>query len=57
MPEPTPPTIPDGISRCWQNLGYHVYMAGQCFDTLEQAVAYKASLDAEGVTWRSQPRW
>ncbi len=48
------PPLPDGISRCGQ-LGYHVYMAGPCFDRLSQAVAYKASLDAEGVKWRPQP--
>ena len=67
MPEPThdaaaaqsharlaTPELPEGISRCGQ-LGYHVYMAGPCFDTLEQAVAYKASLDKEGVTWRFRP--
>lgn len=46
--------MPHGISRCWQNQGFHVYKAGPCFDTLEQAIAYKESLDAEGVTWRSQ---
>ncbi len=46
------PPLPDGISRCGQ-LGYHVYMAGPCFDRLKQAVAYKASLDAEGVKWRA----
>jgi hypothetical protein len=49
------PKLPEGISKCWQNWGYHVYKAGPCFDTLEQAVEYKASLDAEGVTWRRQP--
>ena len=45
--------VPPGISSCWQG-GWHVYMAGPCFDRMEQAVGYKASLDAEGVTWRSQ---
>lgn len=44
-----------GISRCWQNDGWHVYKAGPCFDKYEQAIAYRASLDAEGVTWRMQP--
>lgn len=44
-----------GISRCWQNSGYHVYMAGPCFDTPEQARAYRDQLDREGVTWKPQP--
>lgn len=44
-----------GISRCWQWGGWHVYKAGPCFDTHEQALAYRTSLDAEGVTWRPQP--
>lgn len=44
-----------GITRCWQNQGYHVYMAGPCFDTLEQAIRYRESLDSEGVSWRPQP--
>lgn len=60
QPDPEPrgplasPEPPEGISRCWQ-LGYHVYMAGPCFDTLAQAESYKASLDRQGVKWRSQP--
>lgn len=45
-----------GITRCWQNLGYHVYAAGPCFDTHEQAIRYRDGLDAEGITWRPQPR-
>lgn len=48
-----PAPLPDGISRCGFN-GFHVYMAGPCFDTLAQALAYKASLDAQGVKWRPQ---
>lgn len=44
-----------GISRCGINLGWHVYKAGPCFDTYEQAIRYRESLDAEGVTWRQQP--
>lgn len=50
----SPKPLPDGISRCWQG-GYHVYMAGPCFNKLEQALAYKESLDKEGVKWRLQP--
>jgi hypothetical protein len=46
--------LPDGISECSQ-LGFHAYMAGPCFGTVEQAVAYKESLDKEGVKWRPQP--
>jgi hypothetical protein len=45
-----------GITRCWQYMGYHVYGAGPCFDTLEQAIRYRNGLDREGVTWRPQPR-
>lgn len=43
-----------GITRCWWNRGYHVYMAGPCFDTLAQAQAYRDSLDRDGVMWRPQ---
>lgn len=43
-----------GITRCWQHLGYHVYGAGPCFDTHREAILYRESLDAEGVTWRPQ---
>jgi RNase P/RNase MRP subunit POP5 len=46
-----------GITRCWQNHGYHVYMAGPCFDTFEEAVAYRDRLDAKGVRWLPQPRF
>ncbi len=44
-----------GLTRCWQHNGWHVYKAGPCFDRYEQAIAYRDSLDAEGVTWRPQP--
>ena len=44
-----------GLTTCWQNLGWHVYGAGPCFDTKDQAIVYRNSLDAEGVMWRSQP--
>ena len=44
-----------GLSRCWQNNGWHVYGAGPCFDTEEEAVRYRDSLDREGKTWRPQP--
>jgi hypothetical protein len=33
--------LPDRISMCWQNRGYHAMGAGPCFDTVEQAVAYR----------------
>lgn len=42
-----------GISRCWQNQGFHVYGAGPCFDTHEQAIRYRDGLDRDGVTWRN----
>lgn len=43
-----------GLSRCWQNCGWHVYGAGPCFDTEDAAIDYRDSLDREGKTWRSQ---
>ena len=43
-----------GISVCSRYLGWHVYSAGPCFDTYEQAVKYRDYLDAKGVTWESQ---
>ena len=47
-----------GLTTCWQNLGWHVYGAGPCFDTKDQTIAYRNSLDAQGVTWKSQrPVW
>jgi hypothetical protein len=46
-----------GISKCWQNFGFHVYGAGPCFDTHEQAIAYRDAYDRDpGGTerrWRS----
>jgi hypothetical protein len=33
--------LPDRISMCWQNRGYHAMGAGPCFDTIEEAVAYR----------------
>jgi hypothetical protein len=41
-----------GISRCWQNRGYHVYGAGPCFDTMDQAVAYRDWYDREEAAGR-----
>lgn len=46
----------DDLTRCWQYNGWHVYGAGPCFDTKEQAEEYKAVLDAAGVTWWPQDR-
>lgn len=43
-----------GISRCSRYLGWHAYKAGPCFDSYEEVLAYRNSLDAEGVTWRQQ---
>lgn len=42
------------ISTCWQNFGWHAYGAGPCFDTYEQAIAYRDKLDEHGITWKSQ---
>jgi hypothetical protein len=55
LSEASATALPDGISRCWQNNGFHVYMAGPCFDALDQAITYKASLDREGIRWKRQP--
>jgi hypothetical protein len=46
-------TDTDNISIC-RDMGFHVYMAGPCFDTREQAIAYRDELDKEGITWKSQ---
>ncbi len=46
--------LPEKITRCWQYNGYHVYQAGPCFDTLEQATNYKEWLDERDLTWHSQ---
>lgn len=43
-----------GISRCWQNQGFHVYGAGPCFDKITQAQSYRGYLDRLGVTWLPQ---
>lgn len=43
------------ITRCSRYEGWHVYGAGPCFDTYEQAIHYRDSLDEEGVTWRYRP--
>ena len=42
-----------GVTRCGHG-GYHAYAAGPCFRTHEQAIAYRDSLDREGVKWRPQ---
>jgi hypothetical protein len=46
------------ISTCHQNLGYHVYGAGPCFDGSarghREAVAYRDYLDSIGETWLPQ---
>lgn len=39
------------LSTCWQKNGWHVHMAGPCFDTYEQALAYRDALHARGLTW------
>jgi hypothetical protein len=44
-----------GVSTCWQSHGWHAYSAGPCFDTYEQVIEYRDSLDREGITWRKQP--
>ena len=35
-----------GISRCWQNNGWHYAGAGPCFDTYEQVSKYRIEYDA-----------
>lgn len=41
-----------GISTCCLP-GWHVYMAGPCFDTYAQAVIRRDYLDGKGVTWEA----
>jgi len=43
------------ISRCARSAGWHVYMAGPCFDRYEQAIKYRDYLDAKGITWEPTP--
>ena len=45
-----------GLTRCWQYQGWHVYAAGPCFDTRDEAVAYRDALDARGLTWWPQDK-
>lgn len=52
--QPEPRDDMRGLSQCWVNLGWHAYMAGPCFDTREQARAYRDGLDRDGITWRPQ---
>lgn len=48
-------SLPPRISRC-RHGGYHAYMAGPCFDTLEQVLAYKAQYDRLGPS-EMHRRW
>lgn len=51
-------TTERGVSRCWQNNGYHVYGAGPCLDSMEEAIDYRERLDYAGTKWVSQNgRW
>lgn len=44
-----------GISNCHHgSSGWHAYGAGPCFDTHEQALAYRDKLDDHGISWKSQ---
>jgi hypothetical protein len=44
------------ISRCWQYSGWHAHGAGPCFDTYEEAIAYRDYYDKYG--WESaRRRW
>lgn len=49
-----PPEIERGITRCWQHLNFHVYMAGPCFGTIERARSYRDDLDKRGLKWWPQ---
>lgn len=46
--------LPEHITICSRHLGYHAYMAGPCFDTLNAAVTYRDRLNHFDVTWKSQ---
>lgn len=43
-----------GISRCWQNNGYHVYGAGPCCETLAHAQAYRDAYDRRAADERAR---
>ena len=59
-PEEKPSTERDmrGISTCWQYgpNGWHAYGAGPCFDTYEQAIAYRDFTDKHGYA-EARRRW
>lgn len=43
-----------GISRCWQNNGWHYAGAGPCFDTYEQVSKYRDEYDK---AYEAQRKW
>ena len=45
------------ITRCWQNNGYHAFMAGPCFGKKEDAVTYRDKLIAADTTWWPQDKY
>ena len=52
--------LPENISRCWQNGGYHAHMAGPCFDILAAALSYRDEYDrasAALMKFKETPRW
>lgn len=49
-----------GLSRCWQNQGWHVYGAGPCFDAREAALRYREDYDKtkeEYEKFKTTPSW
>lgn len=40
-----------GITKCRQSEGWHVYAAGPCFESMEEAVEYRNRLDFAGVAY------
>lgn len=47
-----------GVGKCLQSEGWHVYAAGPCFVSTEEAIAYRDRLDfAEEVYWPSDKPW
>ena len=37
-----------GISRCWQNSGWHAHGAGPCFAKYEQAIVFRDLVERVG---------
>lgn len=45
-----------GLSRCHHAFGWHVYMAGPCFEKREDAIVYRDRLDARRALYGNRGR-